>query len=427
MESYKLYLENLLNALSRSGFLFPVKLETYEDLVITSEILSSFLEMNTLLQRAGEGFEVMGIDESTTFKSYWTSEFYIDYQERKLNELSYLSTENADISELESKEILEEELVNEIPVSEISDSIDDSLVVDRVENNIYSDITGTGSEGFDIYGVELEGDGISPESDDIISKPEDNYSIQEEESPNNVSYNRLEGVSSSGFDDYGVDLDYEEDGTDASESSGGIEESEDDLSSGFDDYGQELEEDSSTESEETVEPVKELSAEFDYYGDDLEEDESEDLLQTDEDEDYDPSAGEVVDLVQSYEDYEEDYDEDYDPSAGEVVDLVEQYSSSTYYEEEDDDYDPSAGEVVDLVEQYNSYYEDDDFDPSAGEVVDLVEDYNSQSQEGVSELEEDKPKPHVIPKELAQTKKVLDFFGKVERNILRKVKDENKK
>ena len=109
MESYKLYLENLLNALSRSGFLFPVKLETYEDLVITSEILSSFLEMNTLLQRAGEGFEVMGIDESTTFKSYWTSEFYIDYQERRLNELSYLSTESADIGELESKEMLEEE------------------------------------------------------------------------------------------------------------------------------------------------------------------------------------------------------------------------------------------------------------------------------------------------------------------------------
>ena len=426
MESYKLYLENLLNALSRSGFLFPVKLETYEDLVITSEILSSFLEMNTLLQRAGEGFEVMGIDESTTFKSYWTSEFYIDYQERRLNEFSYLSTENADISELESKEILEEELVNEIPVSEISDSIDDSLVVGRVGDNVYSSITGTGSEGFDIYGVELEGDDISSESDDIISEPEDSYSIQEEDPPSNVSYNSLEGVSPSGFDDYGVDLDYEEDGTNESESSWGIEDSEDDLSSGFDNYGEELEEDSSTESDETVKPTKELSAEFDYYGDDLEEDEFEDLLETDEDEDYDPSSGEVVDLVPSYEEYEEDYDEDYDPSAGEVVDLVEQYNSSTYYEE-DDDYDPSAGEVVDLVEQHNSYYEDDDFDPSAGEVVDLVEDYNSQSQEGVSELEEDKPKPHVIPKELAQTKKVLDFFGKVERNILRKVKDENKK
>ena len=426
MESYKLYLENLLNALSRSGFLFPVKLETYEDLVITSEILSSFLEMNTLLQRAGEGFEVMGIDESTTFKSYWTSEFYIDYQERRLNELSYLPTENADISELESKEILEEELVNDIPVSEISDSIGDSLVVDSVEDNVYSSITGISSEGFDIYGVDLEDEDISSESDGIISESDGNYSIQEEDSPNNVSYNSLEGVSSSGFDYYGVDLDYEKDGTNESESSRGIEDSEDDLSSGFDDYGEELEEDSSTESKETVEPVKELSSEFDYYGDDLEEDESEDLLQTDKDEDYDPSSGEVVDLVPSYEEYEEDYDEDYDPSSGEVVDLVEQYNSSTYYEE-DDDYDPSAGEVVDLVEQYNSYYEDDDFDPSAGEVVDLVEDYNSQSQEGVSELEENKPKPHVIPKELAQTKKVLDFFGKVERNILRKVKDENKK
>lgn len=419
MESYKLYLENLLNALSRSGFLFPVKLETYEDLVITSEILSSFLEMNTLLQRAGEGFEVMGIDESNTFKSYWTSEFYIDYQERRLNELSYLSTENVDISGLESKEILEEELVNDIPVSEISDSIDDSLVVNRVDDNIYSSITGTSSEGFDTYGVDLEDEYISFE-------PEDNYSIQEEGSISDVSYNSLEGVSSSGFDYYGVDLDYEEDGTDDSESSWVIEDSEDDLSSGFDDYGEELEEGSSTKPEETVEPTKELSAEFDYYGDDLEEDESEDLLQTDEDDDYDPSSGEVVDLVPSYEEYEEDYDEDYDPSAGEVIDLVEQYNSNTHYEE-DDDYDPSAGEVVDLVEQYNSYYEDDDFDPSAGEVVDLVEEYNSQSQQGVSDLEENKPKPHVIPKELAQTKKVLDFFGKVERNILRKVKDENKK
>lgn len=100
MKDYQLYLEKITNALSRAGISYPApSFSDYEGMWSYVEGLSSFLELNAQLQKSGAGVVLMGLEESTTFKSYWNSEFYQEFQERKLLESKISS--NSDLSELE--------------------------------------------------------------------------------------------------------------------------------------------------------------------------------------------------------------------------------------------------------------------------------------------------------------------------------------
>ena len=101
MKDYQLYLEKITNALSRAGISYPApSFSDYEGMWSYVEGLSSFLELNAQLQKAGAGVVLMGLEESTTFKSYWNSEFYQEFQERKLLESKISS--NSELSEIES-------------------------------------------------------------------------------------------------------------------------------------------------------------------------------------------------------------------------------------------------------------------------------------------------------------------------------------
>lgn len=100
MKDYQLYLEKITNALSRAGISYPApSFSDYEGMWSYVEGLSSFLELNAQLQKSGAGVVLMGLEESTTFKSYWNSEFYQEFQERKLLESKISS--NLQDSEME--------------------------------------------------------------------------------------------------------------------------------------------------------------------------------------------------------------------------------------------------------------------------------------------------------------------------------------
>lgn len=466
MNGYQLYLENIINALARVGIHYPLKLESYEDLFYTAESLGSFLEINSFLQRVGEGYSIAGFDESITYRSYWYSEFYLEFQERVLTTDSYLSAQ----PEIEDVA----ETVEEVEVEGVVEVITPTGTLPTV---VYSSVTGTNSDGFDEYGVPLDledAEELSTEAEEEVPTVEEEAPTVKEEVPlpigNSFSYFEASGTSSDGFDYYGVDIDEGE-----TETSDESEEVVVPSSSGEFDFPDEEVEDIHT-SGEVVTTATLSSDGFDLYGVELEDsDDSDDSVGSDDDEldPDDPDSGVVVDLVgesvsesggYSEGEYDEENDPD-NPDNGNYVDLassgvsedLEEYDeendpdnpdngnyvdtvSSSYeeYDEENDPDNPDNGNYVDTVSSnYEEYDEENDPDnPDNGSYVDTVSssqtidtggDY-SESR-GSSEPIQSRPQQPktVAQKNIESTQNILNILGKFEKTLLGKVKKDGKK
>ena len=484
MNGYQLYLENIINALARVGIHYPLKLESYEDLFYTAESLGSFLEINSFLQRVGEGYSIAGFDESITYRSYWYSEFYLEFQERVLTTDSYLSGH----SEIEDVVEPVEEVVDEV---EVGDVIIPTETTPAVR---YSSVTGTNSDGFDEYGVPLDledGEELSTEAEEEAPTVEEEAPTAGKEVPlpiaNSFSYSEASGTSSDGFDYYGVDIDEGEPETsDESELEDSSSELDDDeseevvvsSSSGEFDFPDEEVEDIHT-SEEVVTTATLSSDGFDLYGVELEDsDDSDDFVGSDDDEldPDDPDSGVVVDLVgesvsesggysegeydeendpdnpdngnyvdlasnevsEDLEEYDEENDPD-NPDNSNYTDLVENYSGySEEYDEENDPDNPDNGNYVDTVSSnYEEYDEENDPDnPDNGSYVDTVSspqtiDTGESYKEvrGSSEPVQSRPQQPktVAQKNIESTQNILNILGKFEKTLLGKVKKDGKK
>ena len=468
MKDYQLYLENIINALSRAGISFPADFSSYESLWESSYSLGIFLDINARLQKIGSGVVLMGLDESVTFKSYWNSEFYLEYKELKTIESNFAPenvsikssdeiTKNTGLDVLEnSREGLELESTSfgglRSGLVGLSESVESSS---PDSSEVYHGLDDSSSGGLDSYGVALE----DFDEEEDFNEEEGILEVPEQTSSEDVSiiepvYHELKGVTSSGFDSYGVDLeDYDDEVSDEDDS---IEENssseevyhslESSSSSGLDYYGVALEdyeeeedanddssgiigfeEDkkvSSAESEEvevyhSIESVS--SSGLDFYGVELDyaDSDEEELEEVSEDwEEPDEvvfsEAGFDLEEVADYSEDEADFSEagfdldDFEEEEPEEVsgydsEEVEDYSDAGFDLDEEEEVDFSeAGFDLDEEEpeeapeephQRVSNYSDAGFDLDSLDEEELVD----SSEAGFS-LEDDEPEePHVVP------------------------------
>ena len=248
MKDYQLYLEKITNALSRAGISYPApSFSDYEGMWSYVEGLSSFLELNAQLQKAGAGVVLMGLEESTTFKSYWNSEFYQEFQERKLLESKIYS--NSELSEIESDggESEVPESAEFSPDAHENDSKTKGLATGLVVGSVVGSVIGSSLvDGVDASEPEVEGaesEEVSPlegynssnvvfiddeEDEEEVRYDEDGFVIEDEDdlegengsgSPvKEVSPPNLEGYDSSNIVFVDDDDDEVSDSDDASDS-----------------------------------------------------------------------------------------------------------------------------------------------------------------------------------------------------------------
>lgn len=471
MKDYQLYLENIINALSRAGISFPADFSSYESLWESSYSLGIFLDINARLQKIGSGIVLMGLDESVTFKSYWNSEFYLEYKELKTIESNF-APENVSIKSSDeiikntgldvlenSREGLELESTSfgglRSGLVGLSKSVESSS---PDSSEVYHGLDDSSSGGLDTYGVALED---FDDEEDFNEEEEDILDVTKQASSEDVTdtepvYHELEGVASSGFDSYGVDLeDYDDEVSDedvSTEENSSSEEVyhslESSSSSGLDYYGVALEdyeeeeennddsngiigfeEDkkvSSAESEEVevYHPIESVSSSgLDYYGVELDYDDSEDEELEEISEDWEEpdevvssEAGFDLEEVVDYSENEADFSEagfdldDFEEGEPEEVsgsdsEEVEDYSDAGFDldgldEEEEVDFS-EAGFDLDEEEpedepedpyQEVSNYSDAGFDLESLDEEELVD----SSEAGFS-LEDDEPEePHIV-------------------------------
>jgi len=163
MKDYQLYLEKITNALSRAGISYPApSFSDYEGMWSYVEGLSSFLELNAQLQKSGAGVVLMGLEESTTFKSYWNSEFYQEFQERKLLESKISSNLNESEIKSDGGEIYLEETAEFSSDVLENDSKTKGLATGLVVGSVVGSVLGSSLVG-DTDSGELEVEGTESE------------------------------------------------------------------------------------------------------------------------------------------------------------------------------------------------------------------------------------------------------------------------
>lgn len=392
MKDYQLYLENIINALSRAGISFPADFSSYESLWELSYSLGIFLDMNARLQKIGSGVVLMGLDESVTFKSHWNSEFYLEYKELKTIESNFAPenvsikssdeiTKNTGIDVLEnSREGLELESTSfgglRSGLVGLSESVESSS---PDSSEVYHGLDDSSSGGLDTYGVALEDfddeEDFNEEEDilDVIGQPSSEDVINTE-----PVYHELEGVTSSGFDSYGVDLeDYDDEDPD---------------------------EDDSTEENSSSKEVyhgleRSSSSGLDYYGVDLEDyeeeedgnDDSSGIIGFEEDKKVSSAESEEVEVYHSIESVSSSgldsygVELDYDDSEDEELEVI-----SEDWEELDEVVSSEAGfdleEVVDYSEDEADFSEAGfDLDDFEEEEPEEVSGYDSEEVEDYSD------------------------------------------
>lgn len=451
MKDYQLYLENIINALSRAGISFPADFSSYESLWESSYSLGIFLDINARLQKIGSGVVLMGLDESVTFKSHWNSEFYLEYKELKTIESNFAPenvsikssdeiTKNTGLDVLEnSREGLELESTSFGGLRSGLVGFSESVESDSPDSSeVYHGLDDSSSGGLDTYGVALED--FNDEED--FNEEEEILNVTEQSSSEDVSttepvYHELEGVTSSGFDSYGVDLeDYDDevpdevDYAEENSSSGEVYHSlESSSSSGLDYYGVDLEdyeeeedgnddssgvigfeEDkkvSSTDSEDvevyhSIESVS--SSGLDSYGVELDYDDSDDEELEEVSEDWEePDEVDSSEAGFDLDDFEEEEPEEVSGSDSEEV---EDYSDAGFDldgldEEEEVDFSEAGFDLEDEEPEYKSEesshgvsnYSDAGFDLDSLDEEELVD----SSEAGFS-LEDDEPEePYAVP------------------------------
>jgi len=165
MKDYQLYLEKIVNALSRAGISFPAPNFTdYEGMCSYVEGLSSFLELNSQLQKAGAGIVLMGLEETTTFKSYWNSEFYLEFQERKLLE-SKLSSDNEEFDSNGNLVENSEEQVAKISSQSVEEELKDTVNFEKEESEFVVPSPSQNNFGFDMSNVVFSDDDEEDDED----------------------------------------------------------------------------------------------------------------------------------------------------------------------------------------------------------------------------------------------------------------------
>ena len=169
MKDYQLYLEKIVNALSRAGISFPAPNFTdYEGMCSYVAGLSSFLELNSQLQKAGAGIVLMGLEETTTFKSYWNSEFYLEFQERKLLE-SKLSSDNEEFDSYGNLAENSEEQVAKISSQYLEEELQEPINNEKENSEFVVPSPSQNNFGFDMSNVVFSDD---DEEDDESSEDE---------------------------------------------------------------------------------------------------------------------------------------------------------------------------------------------------------------------------------------------------------------
>ena len=421
MKDYQLYLENIINALSRAGISFPADFSSYESLWESSCSLGIFLDINARLQKIGSGVVLMGLDESVTFKSHWNSEFYLEYRELKTIESNFApenvsikssdeSTTNSSLDVLEnSREGLELDRSSfgglRSGLVGASKSIESSS---PDSNDVYHGLDKPSSGGLDTYGVALE----DFDDEEDFNEEEDILDVTKQSTSEDVItiepvYHELEGVTSSGFDSYEVDLEgYDDevpDEVDSTEENSSSEEVyhslESSSSSGLDFYGVSLEdyeeeedgdigdssgvigfeEDkkvSSAESEEvevyhSIESVS--SSGLDFYGVEL---------------DYADSDDEELEEIS--EDWEEPDEVDSSETGFDLEEVVDYSEDEADFSEAGFDLDDFEEEEPEEVSGYDSE-EAEDYSDAGFDLDGLDEEGEVDFSEAGFDLEEEEP------------------------------------
>lgn len=458
MKDYQLYLEKIVNALSRAGISFPAPNFTdYEGMCSYVAGLSSFLELNSQLQKAGAGVVLMGLEETTTFKSYWNSEFYLEFQERKLLE-SKLSSDDEDFSitnqDAEYSSVQETEFLNQSADEELQETIntekeDSELVVTSPTQN---------NTGFDMSNVVFIDDDEDEEFDSDDEYLEEEVEDVEEEVEEDVEEDIP--VNSTGYDmsnvvfvDDDEDEDKEEleyiDVEEEIQESGYLESTEE-LSSSTNsedtgtpkgvDFSQLVGCDTSnivfSDDEDEIEDVEEYEYDEDGFIIDRDEPIEDDSEEEEEDEEYldeyeYDEDGFIIDRSEPEEDDDEDdegeeyldeyeYDED-----GFIIDRSEP--------ENDEDEDEDEFEFIEDVDDDFEFVEDDS--PLEDSLSENLDEYTTARSTNSSDrgTESDvsttpqvtKPQPRK-PKELQETDKILSIFNGIEGKLRKKVQSVKK-
>lgn len=393
MKDYQLYLEKITNALSRAGISYPApSFSDYEGMWSYVEGLSSFLELNAQLQKSGAGVVLMGLEESTTFKSYWNSEFYQEFQERKLLESKISS--NSDLSELESDggETYLDETAEFSPNAHEDSSKTNALASSLVVGSVVGSVIGSSLVG----GVEansVESEKVSPlegynssnvvfidddDDEEDVRYDEDGFVIEDEDdlgeedgsgSPvKEVTPPSLEGYDSSNI--VFVDDDGDEDG----ESSEGMSD-EDELQ--YDEDGFVIEDDDdSSESDDTDSEYT-----YDEFGNKydkdgfivLDDDEDEELEDSEEFEDDFEEESEDSNDGYTYDEFGNKYDLDGFLVEDEDEEEVESSDTSTA---EGISYEPDGT----YYDEYGNHFDSDGF---------LIEDDDESEEESQPQVEAD--------------------------------------
>ena len=436
MKDYQLYLEKIVNALSRAGISYPApSFTTYEGMWSYVEGLGSFLEMNAQLQKSGAGVVLMGLEESTTFKTYWNSEFYQEFQERKLLE-SKISSENeeSEFQEDYAESLVTQEAENLTETASSEDHL--TKVVTGVATGLVVGSVASSSNGLDMSNVIFSDDDDEDEEDSEYEEEplieEGDFDLDEEDKVSNSD------LGTSGFDMSNVVFSDDEDDDEEDDFV------EDDSSDDF--YDVDFEEDTSDEDDfEEEEFVNDSNEEYlhgvskeELTGYDFgnvifsnDEDDEEDSLSDNEEEyEYDED-GFIIDNSEPEEEDEEDdfieeeedgyeYDED-----GFIIDRSEPEEDDDedgeFFEDTSDGYTyDEDGFVIDddepIIEDEDDDFEEDE-DNFEDNVVPIQPHQVNPTKETVS-----KPKP-VRPKELQETDKILSIFGSLEGKLRKKVKD----
>lgn len=479
MKDYQLYLENIINALSRAGISFPADFSSYESLWESSYSLGIFLDINARLQKIGSGVVLMGLDESVTFKSHWNSEFYLEYKELKTIESNFAPenvsikssdeiTKNTGLDVLEnSREGLELESTSfgglRSGLVGLSESVESSS---PDSNEVYHGLDDSSSGGLDTYGVSLE----DFDDEEDFNEEEDILDVTEQATSEDIGtiepvYHELEGVTSSGFDSYGVDLeDYDDEVSDedvSTEENSSSEEVyhglESSSSSGLDYYGVDLEDYEEEEEENDDSEDEELEEISEDWKEPDEVDSSEAGFDLEEVVDYSEDEADFSEAGFDLDDFEEEEPEEV---SGYDSEEAEDYSDAGFDldgldEEEEVDFS-EAGFDLDEEEpedepeepyQGVSNYSDAGFDLDSLDEEELVD----SSEAGFSLEDDEHEEPHIIsdrfspevrsespylgegsirrepvrkpthyPKEVESTTNILNFLGSMEKKFRKK-------
>lgn len=412
MKDYQLYLENIINALSRAGISFPADFSSYESLWESSYSLGIFLDINARLQKIGSGVVLMGLDESVTFKSHWNSEFYLEYKELKTIESNFApenvsikssdeTTKNTGLDVLEnSREGIELESTSfgglRSGLVGLSESVESSS---PDSSEVYHGLDDSSSGGLDTYGVALE----DFDDEEDFNEEEDTLDVAKQVTGKDVGtiepvYHELEGITSSGFDSYGVDLeDYEDEvpdedvSTEKNSSSEEVYHSlESSSSSGLDFYGVDLEDYEEEEEEnddssgiigfeedkkvssaeleevEVYHPIESVSSSgLDYYGVELDYNDSEDeeleVISEDWEEPDEVVSSEAGFDLEEVVDYSED-EADFSEAGFSLDDFEDEEPEEVSDSEEVEDYSDAGFDLDGLDEEEEVDFSEAGFD-----------------------------------------------------------------